>query len=157
MKLLRILFISIFFTSVFNSCQAQQDFNKELWIKNPDISIEDNPRLEMVDDLINSYLKKGMDKKMVVNLLGQPNSDTIGVILPKGLKLPDSLKINYNIKQSDSIKLEITKKAAQWYNDNYKNAKVMYYILGWSLIDPIFLNIHIDNENKVVDFWTKEY
>ncbi|WAC01882.1 hypothetical protein N7U66_18795 [Lacinutrix neustonica] len=154
---MKLLFFSILFTLLCNSCQAQRDFNKELWSENSELIKEGNTRLEMVNDLMQNYLKIGMDKKQVINLLGEPNSDTIGVILPKGKSLPDSLKINYNIKQADSARLKITQKINEWYNKNYQPAKLMSYNLGWTLVDPIFLKIHINEENKVIGFWTKEY
>lgn len=40
-------------------------FNKESWVNDPD------NRYEMVKDLKNNYLKVGMDKTDVINLLGE--------------------------------------------------------------------------------------
>ncbi|QEN04354.1 hypothetical protein EW093_06445 [Thiospirochaeta perfilievii] len=64
-----LILISIFFIScnLFNNNRA---FSKESWENDPD------HRYEMIDDLKNSYLKIGMNKDDVIDLLGEPESES---------------------------------------------------------------------------------
>ena len=111
----------------------------------------------MVDDLISNHLKKGMSKRDVLNLLGKAYKDSLDYILPKGLHVPDSLTIDYNNKPSDKEIDKIFDELNKWYNKNHIKVPILKYSLGSSLADPIFLEIRLDNDNNVVDFWVKEH
>lgn len=56
------------------SCKSK--FDKETWSEN-DNNNYDNPRFGMVKDIEDNYLKSGMTKKDVVDLLGLPQYDTM--------------------------------------------------------------------------------
>jgi outer membrane protein assembly factor BamE (lipoprotein component of BamABCDE complex) len=57
------------------SIGCESRFDKATWLEN-DNSNHDNPRFGMVEDIRNNYLKLGMTKKEVVDLLGLPQYDT---------------------------------------------------------------------------------
>ena len=67
-SLLSILFLVTF------SCKPK--FDKEIWLKNQNDN-DDNPRFDMVNDLTENHLKRGVNRKEVVNLLGLPLYDTV--------------------------------------------------------------------------------
>lgn len=48
-------------------------FDQRTWHKNYDNPAPDNPRAEMVGDLIGNYLKPGMTRREVMQLLGKPD------------------------------------------------------------------------------------
>jgi len=50
-----------------------KEFNRELWIDFHDRDELPNPRGEMLEDLTNNHLHKGMKKEEVINLLGLPD------------------------------------------------------------------------------------
>ncbi len=50
-----------------------RDFDHELWIRNYDNYHPDNPRAEMIADLIENHLRPGMTKSEVIKLLGKPD------------------------------------------------------------------------------------
>lgn len=133
------------------------DFDKSIWIGHNDLLVRKNPRLKMIDDLMDNHLKVGMDKKEVIELLGKPYRDTISLVLPKGSKLPDSLAINYDIKQSRNEREKSMNKINAWYKENYESAPLIAYPIGWSLIDPIFLKIKLNDKEVVLDFWVEQH
>lgn len=153
MKNLMFLLISLSIFLV--SCQSK--FNKTLWIDNDNIFNKSNPRISMTDDLMNNYLKKGMHKNDVLELLGLPYKDSLSFILPKNKKIPDSLTINYSKKPSDEFKEKTIEQLNKWLSSNHVLVPLLKYPVGWSMVDPIFLEIQLNNKNEVVDFWVKEY
>jgi len=56
-----------------SACSSK--FDKDVWLKNQN-SKSDNPRFDMVDDLVKNYLERGMERKEIVQLLGLPTYDT---------------------------------------------------------------------------------
>jgi len=153
-KNILIVFLVFTFNSI-TSCQTK--FDKEIWLKNDDFLKIKNPRANMVNDLMHNYLKAGMKKKEVVKLLGNPYRDTIGLILPKGFKPPDSLHMNTILRKKPNKREKYISFLNDWYKKNYQSTPMITYPIGWSMIDPIFLEIQLNNKNEVVDFWTKEH
>ena len=144
----------VLLVSFFASCQ--ENFDSDTWILNNSISSKNNVRKTMVDDLISKYLKKNMLKKEVIFLLGKPTKDTLSFLLPKNIKIPDSLIIiDYNSKSNDSLNKSIDK-LNYWYKNNYIKVDLMTYFIGWEFVDPIYLEIIISKDNKVKDFWIRE-
>jgi len=151
----KLLIVILLLQGVFVSCQT--DFNREVWLKNNDLTDTNNPRSKMTRDLLNNYLKKGLTKNDVIQLLGTPLSDTIGSFLPETLKLPDTLSVNYALKKTEYEKKEIEAIRNTWYQQNYKSAPMITYSAGWDLVDPVLLEIILDENDIVIDFWLNQY
>jgi len=153
MKNTVIIFLFFLSFSTITSCQTK--FDREIWIKNNSLYKKKNPRFYMIDDLLENHLKVGMSKNSIIHLLGEPNKDTIELYIPKGIKLPDSLK--FKNKQLLIVKDDRINYINEWYHKNYKSARFLSYPVGWSLIDPLTLKIMLDEKYKIVDFWIKEH
>lgn len=63
--------IIYFLISFSDDPYCDETFNSKLWIEHR--SRQGYPRLEMIDDLANNYLKKGMKKSEVIKILGKPD------------------------------------------------------------------------------------
>ncbi len=63
------LFLSYVSSSPFDN----RPFDQESWIKNFDNQNPDNPRAEMISDLMKNYLKTDMTRSEVIKLLGKPD------------------------------------------------------------------------------------
>jgi hypothetical protein len=151
------LFFTLLLSTISLVSSCQTNFDKEVWLKNNDFLDTKNPRANMVNDLMHNFLKTGMKKEEVLKLLGEPYSDTIGAFLPKGVKLPDSLLVQNTSNMSKEKIKEYRELSNKWYKKNYQSAPMLTYPIGWSMIDPIFLEIQLNDKNEVVDFWTKEH
>ena len=150
MRFFKIFFILIFIS--LSSCNGQNKFDQEIWLKNNDISIRENPRFKMVNDILENHLRKGMSKSSIIELLGKPNTDALDYYLPNNKKLPDSLEIDYDYDKDVDKKIELI---SEWYKKNQKSAPMLKYHLGWTLIDTVSLEI-ILNEGIVIDYWVKQ-
>ena len=148
------IFFIVLLQSILASCQTS--FNKDVWLSNTDMLDTDNPRIRMMDDLIGNYLHKGLNKSEVIELLGKPSFDSIGIYMPRNVRIPDSLRNyeNYDDK-SQKEKEVLLSQVNKWYKENYKKAPIMYYPIGWSAMDPAFLYIRLDDKDNVVDYWMK--
>jgi hypothetical protein len=51
-------------------------FNRHAWLNAQSLTNRDNPRIYMVDDLLNHHIKAGIDKSEIIKLLGSPNDKT---------------------------------------------------------------------------------
>lgn len=153
------LILILWFLSSTISCQSQKIFNKEEWQKDKNslLTTNDNQRLKMVQDILDNQLIREMTKRDVIDLLGKPNIDTLMVYLPKNLKFPDSLRRDYSKMITDEQENYYRENSNKWYKDNYKEAPFISYVLGWNLVSPVFLEIKLNKNNNVVDFWIKEY
>jgi hypothetical protein len=69
-SLITYFLISFFVISVY-FYQPNIEFNKKEWIINNDFQINNNPRKQMVSDIIKNILKKEMSKSEVENYLGK--------------------------------------------------------------------------------------
>ena len=69
-------------------------FDSALWKSATHKFERDNPRGQMYDDLRHHYLKKGLDKQAVLNLLGPPD-----------IKSDDSL-FNYNLGMWSGFRID---------------------------------------------------
>lgn len=154
MRVKLLCFVLIFF-SLF-SCQKK--FNQKVWLENNnnDFTETKNPRIYMIDDIMDNQLNIGMEKQVVMKILGKPLSDTISAFLPRGVKLPDSLSVIFTRDLPEELQDKYLNLSNEWYKKNYKSAPMLTYYVGWSTIDPVFLEIRLDEENKVVDFWVKQ-
>jgi outer membrane protein assembly factor BamE (lipoprotein component of BamABCDE complex) len=69
-------------------------FKREVWIKHPQVDDRYNPRAEMVQDLMKNYLKPGMSRKAVLDLLGNPYKEGIEQRLPENIVIPNSMSFS---------------------------------------------------------------
>lgn len=127
-------------------------FEREVWIRHTQADDRYNPRAEMVQDLMKSYLKPGMSRKAVLDLLGNPYKEGIEQRLPENIVIPNSISFS----NPENLKPEKADKATAAINDFYKlHAKpvfVIEYPVGWSTIDPNFLAIIMDEKGLVERF-----
>ncbi len=149
-----IIIIFLIFSSI-TSCQTK--FDKKIWKENSDFMDVKNPRAYMVKDLMKNHINIGMKKNKVIELLGKPYSDTIELYIPKGIKPPDSLRMNIILKKKVDEREKYISYINNWYRDNYKSAPILKYPVGWSLSDPKFLVIRLNNEKRLVNFEVIEY
>jgi len=157
MKKYSLIIISLIVLIFSSSCQNRK-FDQKVWFENNSNDYADtkNPRIYMVDDIIKNHLKIGMKKEDVIKILGKPTIDTIGVYLPKNIKFPDSLSIIDKVDLSKEKKEQYLHLINEWYKKNYKSAPMLTYYVGWSTMDPVFLEIRLDDENKIIDFWDRQ-
>ena len=133
-------------------------FDKQVWLKHadpPDETDLDNPRRGMIDDLTTHYLKPGMSRKAVLNLLGKPVKEGVEYRLPKGVILPDSLELT----NAHNFKSENQKQALARFNEFYHSHSqpdtLMHYPIGWNTFDPISLVVKLDGNGKVGGYWVE--
>jgi len=71
MNKILIVFVLLFFISFISACSYKK-FDQKVWLEYSDWSKSavKNPRMNMIDDLSNNYLKVGMPKSEVIRLLG---------------------------------------------------------------------------------------
>lgn len=144
-----LLFLNVFLTS------CQTNFNKTNWIKQGNELNNKNSRIKMIDDLFENHLKQGIEKKEIIQLLGNPLSDTISVYLPKNISTPDSLSFKtINLLPIEKKKVRL-KELSQFYQKKYKKAPVLTYFIGYSFISPNFLFIKL-KDNKMDSCWIKQ-
>jgi hypothetical protein len=141
--------------SLFLSCQNK--FNKEIWLKENELTNYKSKRVDMTQDLIDNHLNIGMLKSEVIHLLGKPYNDSIKQYIPRNLKPPDSLNIFTIYDKEEKEREKYLELLNQWREKNYKTAPILTYYSGWSLIDPNFLTIRLDSTNKVADFWLEQH
>lgn len=140
-SLITYFLISFFVISVY-FYQPNIEFNKKEWIINNDFQINNNPRKQMVSDIIKNILKKEMSKSEVENYLGKSKKEVISKLNNSAIR-PDSVKIgdqNYN----------------KWYKQNSKEITILKYILGSTLGNYQFLIIQIDKNDLVIDYWVEK-
>ena len=127
-------------------------FEREVWIRHTQADDRYNPRAEMVQHLMKNYLKPGMSRKAVLDLLGNPYKESIEQRLPENIVIPNSISFS----NPENLKPEKADKATAAINDFYKlHAKpvfVIEYPVGWSTIDPNFLAIIMDEKGLVERF-----
>lgn len=150
-----IFFILFLFQFFLSSCQT--DFVSSEWIEHNTVEEIKNPRQKMINDLMNNHLNKGMKRNELIKILGKPLSDSIMNYLPKNIKLPDSLKINYDIEKTEEERNKQIEKITLWYKNNYLQAQILMYPIGWSAMDPVFLKIRLSNEGFIEDFWIEQH
>jgi hypothetical protein len=70
----KLIIISIL-CSLLTACNSR--FEKKSWLKDNDITKMsiNNPRSKMISDIMNNYLKKGMSKNQVIELLGDSEKE----------------------------------------------------------------------------------
>lgn len=61
------------------------------------------------------------------------------------------------LKKSKNEKNKYIDLLNKWYLKNYKKAPFLIYPVGWSIIDPIFLEIRLNDNDEIVDFLVKEH
>jgi hypothetical protein len=134
-------------------------FNQKIWLENTEVGsgLKQNPRAEMIDDLINNHLKKGMTKSEIIDLLGPPYKDDIEGRLPKGMEVPDSLDLMSTIGKSKEIRQDALDKWNKWYSEHTQPDTLLLYAAGWSLMDPNFLVVKLDDKNIAYEFWLEQH
>ena len=127
-------------------------FEKAVWIKHMQVDDRYNPRTGMVQDLMKNYLKPGMSRKAVLDLLGKPYKEGIEQRLPEDIVIPSSISFS----NPENLKLENADKATAAINDFHKlHAKSVYllkYPVVWSTIDPNFLVFTLNDKGMVEKF-----
>jgi hypothetical protein len=101
----------------------------------------------MTKDLMDNYLRPGIQRDSIIILLGRPYWEKIEYRLPKGLEVPDS------VSGLDSIGIE---KFNDWHGKFSQPDTIMRYPIGWSTIDPNFLIIKMGQDSTVTDFWIEQ-
>jgi hypothetical protein len=81
-----IMFLIFFFYAplffmLFDNPFNNKRFDTAVWIHSHDNNDEDNLRGEMYKDLVKNHLSKGMSKKDVIELLGDPDYEAEGYVL----------------------------------------------------------------------------
>ena len=147
------LIICLCFSSV-TSCNSirYKKFNKEIWLKNSSESDLNNPRSYMTNDLIENYLKIGMEKTEIIDLLGPPKFNGISHRIRKGVIFPDSLSTLHSIGKSKAERQLALDKFNAWLKENREPDTIMDYPIGWSTIDPVSLIIRLNDQNVAYEF-----
>ena len=135
------------------------NFNQKIWLENDELGngTENNPRAQMIDDLIKNHLKKGMTKSEVIALLGNPYKDGVEQRLPMGIEIPDSLNIVSTVGKSKEV---LQKSLDDWNNWNSKHSQpdtLLLYRAGWSYIDPNSLVIKLNDKDIAYEFWLEQH
>ena len=73
-----------------------KEFNRETWIKFHRSNEPDNPRGEMYESLVQNYLKKGMYKEKVVEILGKPDFVEEDAFLSYNLGMWSGFRMDYD-------------------------------------------------------------
>jgi hypothetical protein len=130
-------------------CNYPSTFDREVWIKHPQLVDTYNPRATMVQDLVKNKLKPGMSRKAVLDLLGKPYREGIEQRLADSIVIPDSI----SFRNPENLKSENADKVMAAINNfNRLYAKPVYiirYPVGWSTIDPNFLVIIMNEKGRV--------
>ena len=106
-------------------------FNRETWLANAETYIN-NPRLNMVPDLLRNHLKRGQSTDEVVKLLGEPKNRTDDLI---------PFTDNEIFSTADATKTSI----------------VYTYLVGVPWIDPADLCLAFDKSGKLFKAWQFGY
>lgn len=143
-KLTIVIFIVLLF-----GCNYPSTFDREVWIKHPQVEEIYNPRAMMMQDLMKNNLKPGMSKKALMDLLGKPYKEGIEQRLPENMVIPEAI----SFENPENLKSENADKVMAAINNFYRlNAKpvfVIRYPVGWSTIDPNFFVIIMNEEGQV--------
>lgn len=129
--------------------EYQWGFDQQVWFKTGKmlhtingVAINtNNPRENMVSDLMAHHLKPGMTRRQVLALLGPAERDGIEMVLPPGTTIPDSLSVEHY------------KALNNWYDRHAQPDTIMHYQVGWSMIDPTSMRIQFDGDGKVKRYW----
>ncbi|GAB2790590.1 hypothetical protein GCM10027275_39410 [Rhabdobacter roseus] len=111
----------------------------------------------MIDDLLENYLKPGLEKDSILALLGKPYTDGIGPRLPKDIVIPDSLDINTLVNLKGKIRDKKFEELDEFHRLNSKLDTLMLYPVGQSVMDPNFLVIKLDGNGKASEFWVEQH
>lgn len=149
--------IAIFTLLLLSSCTYENKFERDVWINNSAL-FESYPRQRMTKDLLQNILKKGMGKDEIISLLGTPEIDEIQCRIPKGIRMPDSLRSDYPKGKPKPVELiayevEIYNK---WRQQNCKkDTFLLYRVYVW--IDPNYLVVKLNGSGKATDFWMEQH
>lgn len=148
--------LSVLFIIVLLSCSPDKSFNRDKWLKHNTLETY-NPRAYMIDDLLENYLKPGLEKDSILALLGKPYTDGIGPRLPKDIVIPDSLDINTLVNLKGKIRDKKFEELDEFHRLNSKLDTLMLYPVGQSVMDPNFLVIKLDGNGKASEFWVEQH
>jgi hypothetical protein len=98
---MRFIFLLFILLTTLDSCSSSsksKKFDRTDWLYNSDLSKTRNPRAEMTKDLMENHLRPGMQRGLIISLLGHPYVERIENGLPKGIQIPDSL-LNVKIEK----------------------------------------------------------
>ncbi len=157
--LLTLVFLVCFLSCSDKSNKYSSQFDQKIWLENSEVGngLSQNTRAGKIDDLIENHLEKGMTKSDIIELLGNPYKDGIELRLPANIKVPDSLDIISTVGKSKEIREEMLDHWNNWYAENSQPDTLMLYAAGWSLIDPNFLVVKLDDKEIVNDFWLEQH
>ncbi|GMQ28847.1 hypothetical protein [Algoriphagus confluentis] len=134
-----------------------EKFEKSVWMSNNSETERHNPRSRMTQDLLENYLKPGINRDSILGLLGPPSREKIEIRIPKGIEFPDSLSLSNpeNFKPENREKAQ--KNYNEWFLRNGQPDTLMFYPVGWSTIDPNSLVIKFSPDSISYEFWIEQH
>lgn len=156
MKLAIPILLTLTILSNCSRFRTADKFDKDVWQANNNVKNQSNPRADMTDDLLKNYLKVGMQKNLILDLLGEPLEEKIENRLPKGLKVPDSLSLTDSVNFKKENQDKASKNFNDWFKTNSQPNTLLLYPIGWSTIDPKFLVIKLKPDNTASEFWIEQ-
>ncbi|MDO1451285.1 hypothetical protein Q0590_33735 [Rhodocytophaga aerolata] len=157
---MRILMLMFVLLAMLEGCSTNYNndkFNKSVWLSNSDMTNTNNPRAGMTKDLFENYLKPGVHRDSILILLGQPYSEKIENRIPKGIEFPDSLSLTDSVNFRKENQERALKNINDWMKTYGQPDTLMFYPVGWSMIDPNFMVIKFRHDSTAYEFWIEQH
>ncbi len=144
----------ILFFLQFTLYSCQRPFDSGVWLEpeNNEVTTRPNPRMDMVDDVIKNHIAIGQTKDEIIKTLGTPSRDELVRKIMEGRVRPDSLRMENILKEDRLRQDELIEHLNHWKKANSKEVPIIAYYVGWSLADPVSLEIYLDEDDKVKGF-----
>jgi hypothetical protein len=146
-------FVMLLGCSMFSTYEK---FDRNVWLRNNEMEDQWNPRDGMTTDLLENYLKSGLHRDSIVQLLGLPYLERIENRTPRGLAAPDSISFFGLDTLSVEEKNKLVDESNEWRGLYSQPDTLMYYPIGWSTIDPRFLIIKFNADSVACEFWIEQ-